>query len=122
MIGALIAKSKVNSEFLSIIRNHRTYRFAESKLGLIIFNSKFRMSGYIASALQTSVGVDTLIAINQRTKRGSLRGDLALYWKGIFDGNKNMDYVTVGGHPKYMGISITKNPEVFIEDLTEMLM
>ena len=113
------ARGKVNTEFMRIIHNHRAYRFADGKLGLITFHSKYKMSGYIASALQTSIGVDTLVAINRKTNRGSMRGNLALYWKGRLS---KLDYVHIGGHPGFMGFQLNnKNVECLIDDLTEML-
>jgi len=113
------ARSKVNSEFLKIVRNHRTYQFADGKLGLIVFYSKFRMSGYIASALHSSIGVNSLIAINRATNRGSLRGVLADYWEGRL---KPLEYLEIGGHSGFKGVTLRKvNTEAFINDLTEML-
>jgi hypothetical protein len=111
----------VNDEFNRIVTNHRLYTFADNKLGVIIFNSGYKMSGYVASALASSAGVNTLIAVNEKDGRGSLRGDLALYWQGKFSESDKFDYIEAQGHPGFMGFKCKKNIGVFIEDLNEIL-
>ena len=114
------AKKIVNDEYLKILNNHKAYTFSDGRLGLITFNSNYRMSGYIASSLASSLDVNTLIAVNKKDGRGSLRGDLALYWKGKLEESGEFNYIEIDGHPGFMGFKCKKNVEVFIEDLSKI--
>jgi len=112
---AITAKREVKDEFEKIIKTSKSYDFED--IAIFVFNSDFRMSGYIASAMQHSLD-KTIMAINMRTGRGSLRGDLALYFK---DKMKDLEYLYIDGHPGFMGLSITVNPDVLIYDLIDIL-
>lgn len=113
---AIKAKEAVRSEFEGIVRNCESYDYQH--LNIIIYYSKWRMSGYVASALQSSLDNKTVIAINRRDGHGSMRGDLTLYWADKF---KHLGYVKTMGHPGFFGFQIKKNVQTFIEDVTKVL-
>ena len=109
------AKAEVKAEFENIIKSCKSYDFKD--LGVFIFHSEYRMSGYIASSMQGAQG-KTVIAINALNGRGSLRGDLALYFKHKLS---KLDYINIDGHPGFMGLSINVNPDILVEDLEKIL-
>jgi len=110
------AKEEVKKEHNSILKSCESVDFKD--LAVVIFNSNYRMSGYMATTIQEMVGDKTVIAINKKDGHGSMRGELALYWEGRL---KHLDYVKMGGHPGFYGFQISKPADVFIEDLTELL-
>ncbi len=110
------AKREVSIEYENIIKTSRMYEF--DKIALFIFNSEFRMSGYIASSMQSSLNGKTVMAINRRTGSGSLRGDLAYYWK---DKLKHLDYLIIDGHPGFCGATCTVNPDILVEDIIKVI-
>ena len=111
------AKSDVRAEFEKAVKNCEQVEF--NNLCVIIFYSKYRLGGYIASALGDSFDGKTIIAINRgRDGHGSIRGELALYWKERL---KPLEYFQADGHPGFLGCRCKKNPSVFLDDLTEML-
>jgi len=109
------AKMEVKAEVERIIKGCKSVDYRN--LAVFVFNSEFRVSGYIASVMQSALD-KTIIAINGMTGRGSLRGDLALYYKKKLN---TLDYMVVDGHPGFMGLSISVNPDVLIEDLEKIL-
>lgn len=115
-LKAKAAKRDVSMEFESIIKNSDMYNFP--LLALFVFQSDYRMSGYVASAMQSSLSGKTVMAINRKTGSGSLRGDLACYWR---DKLKHLDYLICDGHPGFMGMSITSNPDNLVEDILKVI-
>jgi len=85
---------------------------------LIIYYSKNRMSGYIASRLQETLDNKTVMAINERNGSLSLRGDLAEYIKAKLE---PLDYLEIGGHAGFMGGKLKKNHSKLIADLETLL-
>jgi hypothetical protein len=110
-----LAKGKVKSEFESINRTCEVYSF--DNLKLCLYESSYRMAGYVATMMNLEDEVTTL-AINKVDGSGSLRGDLALYWKGAL---KDLDYLEIDGHPGFMGARLKGKPERLIKDLSERL-
>ena len=78
------------------------------------------MSGYVASALQSSLSGKTVMALDRNKGSGSLRGELAFYWR---DKLKHLEYLTIGGHAKFCGVSLSNNisPDTLVEDITKLL-
>jgi len=116
---AIKAKAEVRSEFEKCVKNCDSYDF--QNLNLILFYSDFRMSGYIASALQNSLEGKTIMAINKKNGRGSLRGDLAIFWRDRFKDVDGFEYLVCDGHAGFMGATLKVNHEIFVEDLTKLL-
>jgi hypothetical protein len=110
------AKAEVSTEFEYIMRHCKSYEI-DHNLAVFVYNSDVRMSGYVASAMQGSLD-KTVIAVNGRDGRGSLRGDLALYYR---DKLKILDYLVLDGHPGFMGLNISVKPEIFVNDLVRVL-
>ena len=108
-----MAKAKVKADFDSIMRSCEAYNF--ENLAVYLFDSEYRMAGYIASVLSEN-GDKTILAINKKDGSGSLRGDLAEYWKHNF---KDFGYITVDGHPGFMGANLNGKPETLIEELSK---
>lgn len=112
---ALTAKKDCKDERNKIMASCDIKTF--KNLNVVIFYSDYRMSGYIASVVNGATDTTTM-CINSRTNRGSLRGDLALYWKERLSGLK---YLNIDGHPGFMGASITVNTETLVEDVIKLL-
>jgi len=87
-------------------------------LTVILFNSEYRMSGYVATVLNNAMNGKTVMAINRKNSRGSLRGDLAFYWR---DKLKPLEYLICDGHPGFCGLTCTINPDTLIEDILKMM-
>jgi len=115
-IKAQSAKREVKMEFERIVKSAQSYEFDD--LAIFIFSSEFRMSGYVASSLQSAVSGKTIIAINRNTGSGSLRGDLAYYWR---DKLKHLEYLIIDGHPGFCGLTINTNPDTLVEDLFKIV-
>ena len=115
-LKAKAAKRDVATEFENIIKSCDMYNFP--KLAIFIFNSEYRMTGYVASSMQESLDNKTIMAINRKDGSGSLRGDLAYYWRDKF---KHIDYLNIGGHPGFCGVTITGNPDNLIEDILKVI-
>lgn len=109
------AKALVRAELENIMRTCKSYNFDD--ISVFIYYSDLRMSGYIASTMQNSLD-KTILAINAKDGRGSLRGDLSLYFK---DKLNKLDYVEIDGHPGFMGITVSLNIDKFISDLEKIL-
>jgi len=105
------AKADIQNEFQRIIKEADSYEL--DNLAIVIFTSEFRLTGYVASVIQEVLG-KTTIAINRKDGSGSLRGDLATYWR---DKLRHLDYLEVDGHPGFMGLTITINPDTLVEDI-----
>lgn len=112
-----IAKRDVKNEFATVVKDMDSISIG--RLTVIGFDSRFRMSGYVSSSLSDAFSGQTVAAINKKTGSLSLRGDLAPYYKNII--TKNLDYVTIDGHRKFMGGKVHNNYETFLEDLTRIL-
>ena len=115
-LKAQAAKRDVAAEFESIIKGANMYEF--DNLAIFVFDSKYRMTGYIASAMQNTFDGKAIMAINKKTKRGSLRGDLAYYWR---DRLEHLEYLTIGGHPGFCGLNLTIEPETLVEDIIKLM-
>jgi len=87
---------------------------------VVIFDSEYKLTGYIASLIESSKDTygSTIIAINRMDGSLSVRGDLALYIKSKIDG---LPYIEIDGHPGFMGGRIKQNPYKFIDDLAKLL-
>jgi len=114
--SAQMAKQAVKTEFENIIRSCNSYDFGN--FALFLFNSDFRMSGYVASVMQGALDGKTVISINRKDGSGSIRGDLAFYWK---DKLSHLDYLIIGGHPGFCGLTLKANPETFLKDLFDLV-
>jgi hypothetical protein len=112
---AKVCKAEIKRIYEDIIKTSESYDFED--LVVFIFDSEFRMSGYIASSLQSSVDNKTIMAINRKDGSGSVRGDLAMYWR---DKLKHLEYLQIDGHPGFMGLNISCNPETLINDLINL--
>ena len=113
---ALQAKDLLKKERDSILGSCDVIPF--NNLNVVLFYSKYRMQGEMASVIE-GFNSTTTLAINTQSGRGSLRGELALYWKERL---KPIKYLHIDGHPGFMGANIGKtNKETFVEDLTNLL-
>jgi hypothetical protein len=110
------AKSNVRNEFSVAVKDSDIIHF--DNLALVIFHSKYRMSGYIASALQKELDGKTIMAINKRDGSISLRGNLACLYKEKLS---KIPYVDIDGHRGFMGGKLKKNYSKLIADLSEIL-
>ena len=111
-----IAKLDVRNEFISSVKDSDIFEY--DNLAVVMFHSKYRMSGYIGSALQSSLGNKTVMAINKRNGSLSLRGKLAPYYREKL---KSLKYLTIDGHLEFMGGKLTKNYHTLISDLNSIL-
>ena len=111
-----LAKEDIRKEFSRIVSTMETIDFDD--LVVVLFESKYRMSGYVASALSSAFGYKTMMAIDTKSGSLSLRGDLALYIK---DKLKPLEYLDIDGHPGFMGGRLRKNPNILISDLVNLL-
>lgn len=112
------AKKEIYREHQSLMQNSRYVDYGN--LYIVVFNSKYRMTGYQATVVG-SVFKDskTVLALNERDGSLSLRGDLATYYREIFN---QLKYVDIDGHPKYMGGRVhKKNVNKFLEDVDDLL-
>jgi len=110
------AKADVKKNLEDILKTCNSYDFQD--LAIFIFESEYRMSGYLASTLQSSLSGKTIMAINRLDGSGSLRGDLAHYWR---DKLKHLEYLQIDGHPGFCGLNISCNPDTLVEDIIRML-
>lgn len=115
-IKAQAAKRDVAMEHENIIKTANMYEF--DNLVVFIFNSDFRMTGYIASSMGDTFSGKAIMAINRKDGFGSLRGDLAYYWR---DKLKHLEYLTLDGHPGFCGLNLTVNPDTFVEDIIKVI-
>ena len=111
-----ISKADVRNEFTASVKDADIFDY--DNLAVIIFYSKYRMSGYIGSSLQSSLNHKTIMAINKRDGSVSLRGDLATYYKNKL---KDIDYLEIDGHAGFMGGKLKKNYHTLIKDLNSIL-
>lgn len=110
------AKQEVRSEFMVAIKDANVIHF--SNLAVIIFQSKFRMSGYIASSIQKELDGKTIMAINKNDGSLSLRGNLAYYFKERL---KDIPYLEIDGHKGFCGGKLKKSYSKLISDMSEIL-
>jgi len=111
------AKGQVSAEFKRIMDNCKAYQLPF--LDVYLYESKYRMTGYVASTMGSATD-KTVIAINTLNGSGSLRGDLSAY---IRYKTKHLDYLTLDGHPGFMGLKIKNGvgTEIFIDDLIKLI-
>jgi len=107
------AKAKVRAEYDAIMSSCQIYNF--DNLLLYIYESNYRMAGYIAT-VQNQEESTTVLAINKTDGSGSLRGDLALYWREVL---KDLGYLEIDGHPGFMGARLTDTPSVLVDALSK---
>jgi len=101
------AKEKVNKETDKAIKGSdmTQYDFHSGYgLMLIVYNSKYRISGRISAMLLSEPQYSnyTIMAINKKDGKGSMRGDLCNFFKGILE--ENLDYIKTAGHGVAMGV------------------
>lgn len=113
---AKMAKMDVANDFKSAVLDCDIVFY--DNLCVVLFYSKYRMSGYVGSALMDSLRNKTVMAINKRNGSISLRGDLATYYRDIL---KPIDYLELGGHAAFMGGKLNKNYNQLLSDLDEIL-
>lgn len=104
---------KVSDEFEKILKSGKIFELGN--LVIILFISDLRMSGYVASALSNDLN-KTVIALNERTKSLSLRGDLSLYLRRKLEGK---DYISLDGHAGAMGGKCIDSAKL-LEDLSKI--
>lgn len=112
-----IAKLDVKNEFTSATKDANIFPFDENLI-VVIFESRYRMSGYIASSLQSDFYNKTIMAINTRNGSVSLRGKLASYYQNKL---KDIKYLTIQGHKEFMGGKLKKSYHTLIKDLNAIL-
>jgi len=113
---ARIAKADVKNEYMALLKDSEIVDYGN--LAIVLFSSKYRMSGYVGSSLQDVLSNKTIMAINKRNGSLSLRGDLATYYRDIL---KPLDYLEIDGHSAFMGGKCTKNYNDLLEDLDKLL-
>lgn len=110
-----IAKKEIRDEYTLAVKDSEIFEY--ENLVVIIFDSKFRLSGYISSSLQSEFIGKTIMAVNKRNGSVSMRGDLASY---INERLKPIEYLECSGHMAFMGGKLKKNYVTFIEDLNQL--
>jgi len=113
---ARMAKMDVANDFKSAVLDCDIVFY--DNLCVVLFYSKYRMSGYVGSALMGSLRNKTVMAINKRNGSLSLRGDLATYYR---DTLKGIDYLEIDGHAAFMGGKLKKNYNQLLSDLDAIL-
>jgi len=113
---AQIAKSDIRNDYQMAVKDCEMIQFGN--LAVVLFYSKYRMSGYIGSSLLSALDNKTVMAINKRNGSISLRGDLATYYRDMM---KKLDYLEIDGHAAFMGGKLKKNYHTLISDLVEIL-
>jgi hypothetical protein len=113
---ARIAKLDIQNDLKTSISDSEIVTYGN--LGLILYKSRYRMSGYVATVMEEALGGRTVMAINKRNGSLSLRGDLASYYKEKL---KPLDYLIIDGHVKYMGGKLKKNYLTLLDDLDNIL-
>jgi hypothetical protein len=113
---ARIAKQDTSNDYKLAIKDAEIIDYGIMQL--IIYYSKYRMSGYIASAMQSPLDNKTIMAINERNGSLSLRGDLTEYIK---DKLASLKYIEIDGHSGFMGGKLKKNHTKLIADLEKLL-
>ena len=111
-----IAKRDIKNDYKTAVTDASMYEFGN--LVIILFESQYRMSGYVSSSLQDAFPGKTMMAINTKTGSISLRGKLAPYYKAKLS---QLDYLHIDGHYEFMGGKLHKNPETFIQDVSRIL-
>jgi len=109
------AKAQVSAEFKKITETCDSYSIPY--LDIYLYKSNFRMTGYVAQTMGSSTDRTTM-AINTQDGSGSLRGSLSGYIKYK---TRHLDYLTLDGHPGFMGMKIKVGADVFVKDLISIL-
>lgn len=110
---ALKAKSKVKSEFNSLVENCKILYYGA--INFVTFNSKYRMSGYMAAALENNMN-KTILAMDTGTGSLSVRGDLVRY---IQHYSPQDETLFIDGHDEAAG-GHCPNREIIMELLEEI--
>jgi hypothetical protein len=111
---ANIAKSDMRQAVERCIKDSEIYNYGN--LVIVIYYSKYRLSGYIGSVLESTLNGKTVMAINKRNGSLSLRGDLANYYQ---DTLRDIENLTIDGHVKYMGGKYKDNYQKLIKELNK---
>ena len=94
---AISYKSKIKDEFNKIISNCELIDYGV--INLVLFDSKYRMSGYISSAFAEKLG-RTIVALNTSTGSLSIRGDLVRFIQSL---SPQDDKLFIDGHDEAAG-------------------
>ena len=111
-------KKKVKDAFDDAMERSYMEPFGNSFYVIIYESRTCRLSGYIASVLQSSFRNATVLAINKINGSASMRGDLALYYKGKL---ASIKYLDIDGHPGFMGGKLKGTTDKLLEDLSDIL-
>jgi len=112
---AIKAKEELHFEFESSLKNADILEF--ENLIVVSFISDARLTGYIASVLNSATG-KTILAVNQKTGKLSMRGDLAGYYRDILN---IYPFFDLDGHAGYMGGKTTKLGKDFFNAISSIL-
>jgi len=121
----LRAKNKVRVETESAIKGSTMMQYDISKgygLMLILYDSPLRISGRICASLmgEPQYSGYTIMAINRKDGRGSMRGTLCNFARGIME--DNFDYIHADGHGIAQGITCERaKVNSFMYDLHEVM-
>ncbi len=116
--NVLTQKGRVKKAFSDAMDQSYMEPFGNS-FYVIIYNSRqCRLSGYIASVLQGSFKHATVLAINKSNGSASMRGDLALYYRGKL---KSIKELQIDGHPGFMGGRLNGTTDKLLKDISEIL-
>ena len=102
------AKEVIRKEEDRIFKDDNSFYMLGSSVVLYKFNSKFGMTGLVASKLSGENRDKTIVVVNESTKSLSIRGHLADYLRRALVANG----FTVGGHAGYMGGELGKNQTI----------
>ena len=109
------AKAEVRTEYEKILKSCDSYEF--DNLRLVIYSSPYRMAGYVATDMLADADGKCIMAINRQDNHGSLRGELAYYWRNKL---KNLPYLVIDGHPGFCGVSMIGNPDILVDDISKL--
>jgi len=112
------AREKVREEVKRIMTNCELFNLKD--IHVIIFESDYKLTGYLATVLEASKDIagSTAIAINRKDGSMSVRGDLADYIQMLV---KDLPYVQIDGHAGFKGGKLNVNPHIFIDELSKRL-
>lgn len=102
------AKSKAKLENRRIIQD-ADYEFF-NHLTLVLFESKYRMTGYVASAIGSEMR--TVLAIDTTNNSASLRGKLSLYYREKLNSS---GLIKMDGHAGFMGGRLLSEPKELVK-------
>jgi len=112
---AVKAKEDLHFEFENALKNADVLEF--ENITVVLFTSDARLTGYIASVLNSASG-KTILAVNQKNGKLSIRGDLADYYKELLN---IFPFMEIDGHAGYMGGKTTKLGKDFLNTISSIL-